>query len=324
LNAIGGKRKIDAAGWVKMQRAFRADLFAAMSFDVQFYSGNKRVSKSVDATIAWLDELLPPHAQNKKSILAQGPKSTDGSNDYNSIGGGAMFAVIQGANNEFERRRCIKATIDRMALYAPDQPIQGFIYGGFGVDDLPEDRSKHISVTTSLLPAEYPRLLPVVDTPEDILDAVALGIDLFSNSYPGRLAELGHAFTFSLNDFNSTSIPSASTYNTSSTDVQTESSPKFVSAEMGGDRNKINLKDPFYELDKSPLLRDCSCYTCTKHTRAYIHHLINTHEMLATILLVIHNTHHYLAFFNEIRKAIDQDQFATYRTQFVECYRRPL
>ena len=298
MSALGGKRKIDAAGWVKLQSSFKAEMYTAMSFDVQFHAGNKRLSKCVDATIAWLDELLPLHSENKKSVYPEGASSCAGS----------MFAVIQGGNNEFERRRCAKAITERIERYGPSQPIQGFVFGGFGLDELPEERTQALKLTTSLLPDQYPRLLPSVETPEDVLEAVSLGVDLFSNSYPGRIAELGHALIFAYEHFDSPPSDSQGT----------------VPITMGGDRNKINLKDNFYELDTDPLLKGCTCYACTKHTRAYLHHLINTHELLSTILLVIHNTHHYLAFFAAIRESISQNRFIDYRSAFTECYRRPL
>lgn len=318
LNALGGKRKIDALGWTRLQSSFRAELYTAMSFDVPFHSGNKRHTKCVDATIGWLDELLPPHANNKKSVIKSDASRVPG----------AMFAVIQGGCNEFERKRCLNAIKDRIDLYssAPTSteppkalepfPIQGFVYGGLGLDELPEDRVKALKLNLSSLPTQFPRLLPLVETPEDVLEAVSMGIDLFSNAFPGRIAELGYAFTFNIQ-------VAAAQQNAmdASTPATTE---KLVTADRGGDRNKINLKDTFYELDKGPLLPACSCYTCSKHTRAYIHHLINTHEMLAVILLVIHNTHHYLSFFTAIRQAISDDKFESYRTSFLEEYRRPL
>ena len=313
LNAIGGKRKIDAAGWIKLQSSFRAEVYSAMSYDVQFYAGNKRHCKAVDATIAWLDELLPPHSANTKSAY---PKSSTGP----STVPGAMFAVIQGGNNDFERRRCLKAVAERVERYEPSaetlaaganiwnhRPIKGFIYGGIGMDDLPEDRERAYSLNLSMLPAEYPRLIPLIEPPEDVLEAVSLGMDLFSNSYSGRIAELGYALSFDIR-------PTGKLQAASST----------LTAQMGGERNKMNLHDGIFELDKRPLIEGCQCYSCQKHTRAYIHHLINTHEMLATILLVIHNTHHYLDFFAAIREAIAAGRFEEYRTQFLEAYRTPV
>ncbi|XP_052202465.1 uncharacterized protein LOC127808121 isoform X3 [Diospyros lotus] len=73
--------------------------------------------------------------------------------------------------------------------------------------------------------------------------------------------------------------------------------------------------------DTSPLVDGCSCYTCQNHTKAYINHLLNVHEMLAQILLEIHNTHHYLGFFRVIREAIKEGSFQQYQQKFVESRR---
>jgi len=71
---------------------------------------------------------------------------------------------------------------------------------------------------------------------------------------------------------------------------------------------EINLKDKNFFSDPKPLIDNCSCYTCRKYSRAYLHHLLVTGELLAPILLMMHNLHHYLCFFQEIRLAIKEDR----------------
>eukprot|EP00271_Cylindrocystis_brebissonii_P020228 TRINITY_DN661_c0_g7_i1.p1 TRINITY_DN661_c0_g7~~TRINITY_DN661_c0_g7_i1.p1 ORF type:complete len:132 (-),score=4.27 TRINITY_DN661_c0_g7_i1:597-992(-) len=80
----------------------------------------------------------------------------------------------------------------------------------------------------------------------------------------------------------------------------------------GSDAAKINLRSLTYRLSLEPLVPGCSCYACRCHSRAYIHHLLNTHEMLAEVLLCIHNNHHYLQFFQAIREAINAGRFTEY------------
>lgn len=74
-------------------------------------------------------------------------------------------------------------------------------------------------------------------------------------------------------------------------------------SDMGDDSSKINLFATIYRNDALPLMEGCNCYTCSRHTKAYINHLLSTHEMLAQTLLEIHNTHHFLEFFQDIRYA---------------------
>jgi queuine tRNA-ribosyltransferase subunit QTRTD1 len=76
---------------------------------------------------------------------------------------------------------------------------------------------------------------------------------------------------------------------------------------------EILMSDPSLKMDMSPLVADCECYTCRKHTRAYIHHLLAVREMLGKVLLMIHNLHHYTVFFQSIQEAIKQDRLEDLR-----------
>jgi queuine tRNA-ribosyltransferase subunit QTRTD1 len=104
-------------------------------------------------------------------------------------------------------------------------------------------------------------------TPDDVLQAVSFGVDIINSDYPDLVTEHGCALIFPL----SFSFLS-----------QTSSEGK---EEGEGDSYKMNLWDKKYQRDSSPILPHCSCFACTNHTRAYIHHLLNTHELLAPILL---------------------------------------
>jgi len=86
----------------------------------------------------------------------------------------------------------------------------------------------------------------------------------------------------------------------------------------GQDTLKINLYSLSHRADKRPFLDGCSCFACARHTRAYTHHLLNTHEMLGQALLDIHNTHHYLQFFKAIRAAIREGRFGEYKRRMIE------
>jgi len=85
-------------------------------------------------------------------------------------------------------------------------------------------------------------------------------------------------------------------------------------------RSKINLRDKRHEKDVSPLVLSCSCFTCKNHTRAYIHHLLNVHEMLAETLLAMPPIHHYLQFFKQIRHHIETKSFDLYKQAFLTAF----
>ncbi|KAL9274924.1 Queuine tRNA-ribosyltransferase accessory subunit 2-like protein [Drosera capensis] len=137
---------------------------------------------------------------------------------------------------------------------------------------------------------------------EEVLQGVAAGIDLFDATYVYHLTLEGQALTF----------PVSSTHENGKEHISNNHLGDF-----GGDLTKINLRAMVYRKDVSPIVDGCSCYTCRTHTRAYLHHLLNVHEMLAQILLEIHNTHHYLAFFRAIREAIKKGTFKDFHQKFV-------
>lgn len=244
-------------------------MITSLSYDVPFYSGNKKIKKCVDMTIKWLDEMI----KNKEGI----------SNDDLP----SLLCVIQGSSNTFERKRCIDEINKR------SKHINGYVLGGFGIDESNEDRNKHIHMTlSSLNEKDKPIFIQGIELPTDILDCISMGIDLFSNDYPIRMSEHGYALTFKIR----------------------------MDQNKRSNRNIINLRDIKYREDFAPLTEECECYSCKNHTRGYVHHLLNTHEMLSNILLMIHNIHHYQMFFKEIRNQIINGSFESYKKEFINHY----
>nr|XP_029118417.1 queuine tRNA-ribosyltransferase accessory subunit 2 isoform X2 [Elaeis guineensis] len=134
---------------------------------------------------------------------------------------------------------------------------------------------------------------------DSLFQGVAAGIDLFESTYIYHLTLGGFALTFPL-------------------DIVERDILHSQLSDTGSDCTKINLRATVYRKDTTPIVENCSCFTCQNHTRAYINHLLNVHEMLAQILLEIHNTHHYLAFFHSIRKAIKGGKFDLFHQRFME------
>ncbi|MFM8391899.1 MAG: tRNA-guanine transglycosylase, partial [Methylophilaceae bacterium] len=125
-------------------------------------------------------------------------------------------------------------------------------------------------------PREKPRYLMGVGTPEDLLDAVSMGVDMFDCVMPTRNARNGWLFT------------------------------------RNGD---IKLKNARYRQDDSPLDPECQCYTCRNFSRAYLHHLHRVGEMLGSRLNILHNLHYYQELMAGMRLAIEQNQFAEFKQQ---------
>jgi len=148
--------------------------------------------------------------------------------------------------------------------------LPGYAIGGVSVGEPPELIEKIVQVTTPLLPENKPRYLMGVGTYREIAQAIAAGVDLFDCVIPTRLARHGNAL-------------------------------------VRGER--WNLKNARFREDFGPLDSDCSCYTCTTFSRAYLSHLLRSQELLAYTLLSIHNITELVRFTQQIRAAILSDRF---------------
>jgi queuine tRNA-ribosyltransferase subunit QTRTD1 len=167
-------------------------------------------------------------------------------------------------------------------------------------------------------------LLLLQDTPEDILMAVSQGVDLLDCSYPLQATANGYALSFPLTHGSAQQQqaaaaaappppPSAAAAAVSASNpFGTAQDAGAVDADAGADDTKVNLWAVRHRLDGGPLVHGCSCFTCQNHSRAYVHHLLHTHEMLASVLLEMHNTHWWLGFFAAMREAIQQGRLQQY------------
>lgn len=195
----------------------------------------------------------------------------------------SVFGVIQGAGNEIERKRSVQETISR--------GVFGFALGSFDLDETPEQSDAMLAQLVKEIPSNKPILINTMGDPLSIIRLVHKGIDLFSTVFPDTATDLGCALCWDLN-------------------LKNDQRPHK-------DLIMISLKDTTFELDKSPLVHGCPCWTCQTHTKAYIFHLLNTHEMLAETLLQLHNLYHYLTFFRIIQEQIRNGSFDSYRERLV-------
>ncbi|XP_065848058.1 uncharacterized protein [Euphorbia lathyris] len=254
--------------YMQMISSMRPNIWATLADEVPAWVSAKRNTTSVDRTVKWVDE-----------CIAHSPAD------------GAVFGAVVGGSDIDERKRCAQEIAKRN--------VSGYWIGGFGLGESMDKRPALLDAVTENLPEEKPRLVCGLGLPEEVLQGVAAGIDLFDSSYIYHLTLGGFALTF----------PMASTET---------NAYSFQSTNMGMDQTKINLRATIYRKDTSPVVPSCTCYTCQNHTKAYINHLLNVHEMLAQILLEIHNTHHYLRFFESIRDTIREGKFELFREMFVE------
>ncbi len=181
----------------------------------------------------------------------------------------ALFGIVQGGMFEPLRQESLDA------LVAMDFP--GYAVGGVSVGEPKDEMLRIMAHTPHRLPAHKPRYLMGVGTPEDLVEGVAQGVDMFDCVMPTRNARNGHLFT------------------------------------RHGD---LRLRNARYKTDERPIDESCSCTACSGFSRAYLHHLDRCGEMLGPMLTSIHNLHYFLNLMREVREALDAGRFEAWRAQF--------
>jgi queuine tRNA-ribosyltransferase len=188
----------------------------------------------------------------------------------------ALFGIVQGGMYAALREESI--------AHLAGMNLPGYAIGGVSVGEPKEEMHRIVAHTPQRLPAGKPRYLMGVGTPEDLVEGVGAGVDLFDCVMPTRNARNGHLFT------------------------------RF------GD---LRLRNARYKDDQRPIDESCACHACASgFSRAYLHHLDRCGEMLAPMLTSIHNLHYYLNLMREMRTAIEQQRFAAWRATFEADRRR--
>jgi queuine tRNA-ribosyltransferase len=181
----------------------------------------------------------------------------------------ALFGIVQGGMFEGLRSESLAGLADL--------DLPGYAIGGLSVGEPKADMQRVLAHIGHQLPAAKPRYLMGVGTPEDLVEGVAQGIDMFDCVMPTRNARNGHLFT------------------------------RF------GD---LRLRNARYKTDERPVDETCGCACCTGFSRAYLHHLDRCGEMLGPMLTSVHNLHYYLNLMKEVREALDAGRFEAFRASF--------
>ncbi|MGD9394485.1 MAG: tRNA guanosine(34) transglycosylase Tgt [Dehalococcoidia bacterium] len=185
----------------------------------------------------------------------------------------ALYAIVQGGmSTEFR-----KESAQRLA--ALDFP--GYAIGGLSLGEPKALTLAMIEETVRFLPEDKPRYLMGVGSPEDIVEAVARGCDIFDSALPTRVARNGALFSW---------------------------------------EGRKNITNAAYKTMENPIVADCDCYTCRHFSAAYLHHLFNCGELLAYRLATIHNLSFIAELIDKIRGAIDDGTFSSFQEQFLASY----
>lgn len=181
----------------------------------------------------------------------------------------ALFGIVQGGMYEHLRRESLAGLVDI--------GFDGYAIGGLSVGEPKEEMMATLDFLAPQMPADKPRYLMGVGTPEDLVEAVRRGVDMFDCVMPTRNARNGHLFT------------------------------RF---------GVIKIRNSQYQSDTRPLDEACGCYTCRNYSRSYLRHLDKCGEMLGSRLNTIHNLYYYLSLMQEIREAIENHEFDNFVREF--------
>ncbi|OGL40227.1 MAG: tRNA guanosine(34) transglycosylase Tgt [Candidatus Schekmanbacteria bacterium RIFCSPHIGHO2_02_FULL_38_11] len=240
---------------IEIQEAIGADIIMAFDECIPYPSEYEYCKNSTEMTLRWALRCLKAQKINNR----------------------ALFGIVQGGMYEDLRKYC--------AEELGEMGFAGYAIGGLSVGEPKEVMWNIVDYTEQYLPEEKPRYLMGVGTPEDIIDAVAKGIDMFDCIIPTRQARNGSLFT---------------------------------------SKGKVVIKNSKYAKDESPADTDCNCYTCRNYSLAYLRHLYISKEILSFRLNTIHNLHFYLALMKEIRSAIENDSLASLVKKYKESYEKVL
>jgi len=237
---------------IQYQEALGADVIMVLDECPASDDSQPKVRRSLSRTHRWAERCLRVHKRRDQ----------------------ALYAIVQGGVFPGLRRDSVEY------LAALDFP--GYAIGGLSIGEPKETTLAVVERTAALMPELKPRYLMGVGAPEDIVEGVARGIDIFDSALPTRVARNGALFT---------------------------------------GRGRLNIRNAVYSKMERPIDPDCDCYTCRSFSAAYLSHLFRSDELLALRLATIHNLRFISSLMGKIRSAILDGTFGTFRRDFLSNYR---
>lgn len=236
---------------MQIENDLGADIIMAFDECIPYPATHAYAARSIHKTLRWAESCRAYHARTDQ----------------------ALFGIVQGSIYADLRRECAEA------LTAMNFP--GYAVGGVSVGEGLDLLKQVVEFTEPYLPEDKPRYLMGVGLPEDILEAIERGMDMFDCVIPTRYARSATLFTR---------------------------------------RGKIRLTNRRYRRDFFPVDPSCDCYCCRNFTRAYLHHLFNANEVLSATLAAIHNVRFYLNMVAGARTAIENNDYAAFKQAFLDEY----
>ncbi len=238
---------------IEIQRSIGSDIMMVLDECTPFPCEYEYAKKSQELTSEWT-------VLNKKAF--DETKPLYGNQQY-------LFGIVQGSVYKDLREASVKDLVK--------MNFDGYAIGGLAVGEPTETMYELVNFTTDFMPVDKPRYLMGVGRPENILEAIALGVDMFDCVMPTRNARNAYLFT---------------------------------------SKGIVSMRNAAYKDDMDPLDKECDCYTCKNFSKAYLRHLFNSKEVLALELATIHNLTFYLNLVREARKRIVNGSFIEWKNNF--------
>lgn len=252
----GSKHYFTPKKVIDIQHNLGSDIMMILDDLVALPATQERIASSIDRTSRWAKESIDYFREKQKEGIGT---------EQN------IFAIIQGGTDQAFREKSAKE------LCAMD--YDGFAIGGLSVGEANQDMYDTVEWTTQFIPKDKPRYLMGVGTPEDLIENIERGIDMFDCVMPTRNARNGTLFT------------------------------SF---------GKINIKKSTFTTDEDPIDPECKCMVCQTYSRAYLRHLYRARELTYFRLGTIHNLYYYLNLMKEVREAIIEGKFGEFKKVFYE------
>jgi len=232
---------------MQVQRALGSDVVMIFDECTPYPADREQTRSSMELSLRWAERSSKAHGDNPA----------------------ALFGIVQGGMFDDLREQSLEGL--------KSIGFDGYAVGGLSVGEPPQDRWRLLDFLSTRLPADRPRYLMGVGTPEDIVESVHRGIDMFDCVMPTRNARNGHLFTH---------------------------------------QGVVRIRNARYRDDSGPLDPQCTCYTCRHYSRAYLHHLEKCNEILGARLNTIHNLQYYQDLMRDLREAIAQERLGQYTDDF--------
>ncbi|MDH4099918.1 MAG: tRNA guanosine(34) transglycosylase Tgt [Nitrospirota bacterium] len=232
---------------IEIQEALGADIIMAFDECTPYPATREYATASMELTERWAARCREAHRRE----------------------GQALFGIVQGGMYKDLRERSLEGLV-KIGFH-------GYALGGVSVGEPKEEMEAIVSHCAPLMPDDRARYLMGVGTPEDIVESVAAGMDMFDCVMPTRTARHGTLFT---------------------------------------SEGRLIIKNARFQDDERPIEEGCECYTCRHYSRAYLKHLFRAGELLALRLNTIHNLHYYMVLMASIRQAIEEGRFDRFRNEF--------